>query len=118
VREEVIVAVRRALRPPLRRSFTGGNVVALNDSKRRLTPPLKCAWTHRSIFMNRYVSLPLIGSMIVLCFAASAGQAAVHSARLAAPAHASNLTHVGWRRHHHYRQYRHCWWSHHHRHCR
>jgi hypothetical protein len=68
--------------------------------------------------MNRYVSLPRIGSMIVRCFAASAGQAAVHGARLAAPAHASAATHVGWRRHHHYRQYRHCWWSHHHRHCR
>jgi hypothetical protein len=67
--------------------------------------------------MKRIIPLSLIGSAIVLCLAATTGQAAVSGVRAAAPAatHASIVSKTGWhlRRHH-----RHCWWSHHHRHCR
>ena len=65
--------------------------------------------------MKRYIPLSLIGSAIVLCLAASTGQAAVPGARSAVPAasHLSLISKTGG----HYR-HRHCWWSHHHRHCR
>jgi hypothetical protein len=65
--------------------------------------------------MTRIIPLSLIGSAIVLCLAATTGQAAVSGVRAAAPAaaHASIVSKAGWHRH-----YRHCWWRHHHRHCR
>jgi hypothetical protein len=64
--------------------------------------------------MKRYIPLSIIGSAIVLCLAATSGQAAVPGARAAVPAasHLSLISKTGWHRH------RHCWWSHHHRHCR
>ncbi len=67
--------------------------------------------------MKRTISLSLIGSAIVLCLAATAGQAAVPGVRAAVPAaaHASIVSKTDWRWHRHHR---HCWWSHHHRHCR
>jgi hypothetical protein len=65
--------------------------------------------------MKRYIPLSLIGSAIVLCLAASTGQAAVPGVKSAVPAaaHASVVSQARWYRHH-----RRCWWSHHHRHCR
>jgi hypothetical protein len=65
--------------------------------------------------MKRIVPLSLIGSAIVLCLAASSGQAAVPGVKSAVPAsaHASVVTEARWFWHR-----RRCWWSHHHRHCR
>jgi hypothetical protein len=65
--------------------------------------------------MKRILPLSLIGSAVVLCLAATSGQAAVLAARSAphAGAHASIVSKTGWHRRH-----RHCWWSHHYRHCR
>ena len=65
--------------------------------------------------MKRFIPLSLIGSAIVLCLAASTGQAAVFGVKSAVPAaaQASVVSQARWYRHH-----RHCWWSHHRRHCR
>jgi hypothetical protein len=67
--------------------------------------------------MKRYVPLSLIGSAIVLCLAASSGQAATVTGvapAVPAAAHSSTPTQVRgrWYRRHH------SWWSHHHRHSR
>jgi hypothetical protein len=68
--------------------------------------------------MKRYVPLSLIGSAIVLCLAASSGQAATVTGvthAVPAAAHSTSTTPARWRW---YRRHHHCWWSHHHRHCR
>lgn len=64
--------------------------------------------------MNPHIPPALIGGAVVLCLAATAGQAAVPGARAAVPAaaHLPRISKTGW--HHH----RHCWWSNHYRHCR
>jgi len=65
--------------------------------------------------MKNYLPLSLIASAVVLCFAATSGQAAVPGARSAVPSashHLSLISKTGWHRH------RRCWWRHHHRHCR
>jgi hypothetical protein len=65
--------------------------------------------------MKRYIPLSLIGGAVVLCLAATTGQAAVPHARtaVAAASSASIVSKTGW---HH--RHRHCWWRNHHRHCR
>ena len=75
--------------------------------------------------MKPYLSLPLAGSLFVLCLAFSgASQAAVSGTHFTAPpgAHTSNVTKTHWRRHHHHprhlRHYRHCRWHNGHRICR